>query len=170
MSRESERSRKGSMSDAEARADPQGAGAELVGRSRQAQAQAGPPMAIRKLEAPRARRQRVEPVVHSAARRSWTARPSDVDAALGRCRGPASSADRLIAGRLFTPEDGRAAIVHEYLLYRWGLVRDEDADAALGRTFRLEIHPRPPDTVDPSWILARRADSSEKEAGRWNRA
>jgi putative ABC transport system permease protein len=63
--------------------------------------------------------------------------------------------DRLIAGRLFKPDDGRAAIVHEYLLYRWGLSRDEDADAALGRTFRLEIRPRPPDTFDVTEILSR---------------
>ncbi len=61
--------------------------------------------------------------------------------------------DRLIAGRLFTPEDGRVAIVHEYLLYRWGLVRDEDAEAVLGRTFRLEIQSQPPNTVDVSEFL-----------------
>jgi putative ABC transport system permease protein len=60
---------------------------------------------------------------------------------------------RLIAGRLFTPADGRVAIVHEYLLYRWGLVSDADAESALGRTFRMEIRSRPPDTTDLTSIL-----------------
>ena len=61
--------------------------------------------------------------------------------------------DRLIAGRLFTPEDGRAAIVHEFLLYHWGLVRDEDAVAAIGRTFRLVFRWRSPDTFDLSDMI-----------------
>jgi putative ABC transport system permease protein len=63
--------------------------------------------------------------------------------------------DRLIAGRLFTPDDGRAAIVHEYLLYRWGLVRDADAESALGRTFRLEFRPPSPETFDLTQVLRR---------------
>jgi putative ABC transport system permease protein len=62
-------------------------------------------------------------------------------------------ADRLIAGRLFAPGDGRVAIVHEYLLYRWGLVSDEDAATSLGRKFQLELRPRPPETFNPVWIL-----------------
>ena len=75
--------------------------------------------------------------------------------------------DRLIAGRLFHPEDGRAAIVHEYLLYRWGLVRDEDAVAVLGRSFRFEFRPRSPDTLDLSGLISRKdgtIDPREKEA------
>ena len=63
--------------------------------------------------------------------------------------------DRLIAGRLFTHDDDRVAIVHEYLLYRWGLVRDQDAEAALGRTFRLENRAQCADTLDLSQILRR---------------
>jgi putative ABC transport system permease protein len=62
-------------------------------------------------------------------------------------------ADRLLAGRLFTADDGRAAIVHEYLLYRWGLVRDLDASAALGQTIRLEYRSSPPDSLHLNWLL-----------------
>ncbi len=46
--------------------------------------------------------------------------------------------DRLLAGRLFTPEDGQTAVVHEYLLYRMGMTGD-DVRAALGKTIRLEF-------------------------------
>jgi putative ABC transport system permease protein len=63
--------------------------------------------------------------------------------------------DRLIAGRMFAPGDGRVAIVHEYLLYRWGLVSDADAESAVGRTFRMEIETRPPDTFGLTWLLGR---------------
>jgi putative ABC transport system permease protein len=63
--------------------------------------------------------------------------------------------DRLIAGRLFAPDDGRAAIVHEYLLYRWGLVNDSDVESALGRTFRLEFRPGSFETFDLTWVFRR---------------
>jgi putative ABC transport system permease protein len=63
--------------------------------------------------------------------------------------------DRLIAGRMFAPDDGRVAIVHEYLLYRWGLVSDSDVESALGRTFRLEFHPGSLETFDLTWVLRR---------------
>jgi putative ABC transport system permease protein len=46
--------------------------------------------------------------------------------------------DRLVAGRLCTPEDGQTAVVHEYLLYRLGMAGD-DVQAVLGRTIRLEF-------------------------------
>jgi putative ABC transport system permease protein len=44
----------------------------------------------------------------------------------------------LLAGRLFTTGDRRAAIVHEFLLYRMGLTGDEAAAQALGQTIRFE--------------------------------
>ena len=72
--------------------------------------------------------------------------------------------DRLIAGRLFAPDDGRVAIVHEYLLYRWGFASDTDVESALGRTFRLELRSGSPETFDLKWVL-RRGDReiSERE-------
>jgi hypothetical protein len=72
--------------------------------------------------------------------------------------------DRLIAGRMFARDDGRVAIVHEYLLYRWGFVNDADAGSALGRTFRLEFRPPTPQTFDLTWVLKRgNREVSERE-------
>ncbi|MHB1559496.1 MAG: ABC transporter permease [Isosphaeraceae bacterium] len=62
-------------------------------------------------------------------------------------------ADRLIAGRIFAPSDGKVAIVHEYLLYRWGLISDAEVESVLGRKFRMEMRREAPDTVHPDWIL-----------------
>jgi putative ABC transport system permease protein len=63
-------------------------------------------------------------------------------------------ADRLLAGRQFTAEDRRVAIVHEFLLYRWGLTRDLDASAALGQTIRLEYRSNPPGSLRLNWLLS----------------
>jgi putative ABC transport system permease protein len=49
---------------------------------------------------------------------------------------------RLIAGD-FVPAQGRGCLVHEYLLYKWGVTRDEDVEAVLGKTIRLELLGRP---------------------------
>jgi len=70
---------------------------------------------------------------------------------------------RLLAGRLFKPEDGQAAIVHEYLLYRLGLTGDADANAALGRTIRLEYRSGPPNRLDLKVIMARVMELGDKE-------
>jgi putative ABC transport system permease protein len=54
--------------------------------------------------------------------------------------------DRLIAGTLYRDNAARVAVVHEYLLYQWGLAGDAEAAKAVGRKFRLEYHaarPRP---------------------------
>ncbi len=61
---------------------------------------------------------------------------------------------RLLAGRLFTADDGRAAIVHEYLLYRLGLVGDEEAAAALGRSLHLEYESNPQGVLDLPQFLS----------------
>ncbi len=45
---------------------------------------------------------------------------------------------RLLAGRVFTTGDNRAAIVHEYFLYRLGLTDDDAPSLALGQTIRFE--------------------------------
>ncbi len=80
--------------------------------------------------------------------------------------------DRLIAGRMLRPDDGRVAIVQEYLLYRWGIVGDSDVESALGRTFRMELRAgrRGPSTWrhgSPGWGIA---SSAQGRPGRWNRA
>ena len=77
--------------------------------------------------------------------------------------------DRLIAGRLFAPDDGRVAIVHEYLLYRWGLASDADAESALGRTFRLEFRTQAARYVRPDVApqAGQTARSASGRAGRW---
>lgn len=71
---------------------------------------------------------------------------------------------RLIAGRPFRPDDGRAAIVDEYLLYRWGLTSDAEAESAVGKTFRMEVQSNARQTADPRnllWMANR--EVSEKE-------
>jgi putative ABC transport system permease protein len=95
---------------------------------------------------------RLEPVINFVGKARLEGKDCDIGAS-SVLRGSRFFADRLLAGRLFTPQDGRAAIVHEYVLYRWGLVGDEDAGAAIGRTFRLEYTSRPMGTVNLGWIL-----------------
>jgi putative ABC transport system permease protein len=53
----------------------------------------------------------------------------------------ADYAGRLVAGRAFSPGDSRAVVVHELLLYRWGITSDAQVAAALGATIRLEHQP-----------------------------
>jgi putative ABC transport system permease protein len=95
---------------------------------------------------------RVEPVITFGGKARLDGKECEVGGA-SVLRGSRFFADRLLAGRLFTPQDGRAAIVHEYLLYRWGLVGDEHAGAVIGRTVRLEFTSRPMGTVNLGWIL-----------------
>jgi putative ABC transport system permease protein len=45
---------------------------------------------------------------------------------------------RLIAGRFLDPSRPREVLVHEYLLYRWGIISDADTAAVVGKTLRLE--------------------------------
>jgi putative ABC transport system permease protein len=49
---------------------------------------------------------------------------------------------RLLAGRLFDSPTEHAAIVSELLLYRLGLLDEENISSALGKKLRLEFHPR----------------------------
>ncbi len=95
---------------------------------------------------------RVEPVINLGGKARLDGKDCDVGAS-SVLTGSRFLADCLLAGRLFMPRDGRAAIVHEYVLYRWGLVGDEDAAAAIGRTFRLEYRSRPMGTVNLGLIL-----------------
>jgi len=61
---------------------------------------------------------------------------------------------RLLAGRLFTADDRHAAIVQEYLLYRLGLVGDQDALAALGQSLHLEYESNPQGVLDLPQFLS----------------
>jgi putative ABC transport system permease protein len=45
--------------------------------------------------------------------------------------------DRVIAGRYFAGPDADEVILHEYLLYQWGLLTDDDYAQVLGSTIRL---------------------------------
>jgi putative ABC transport system permease protein len=51
------------------------------------------------------------------------------------------SRQRLVAGRFFEAPDERAAVVSEFLLYRWGLTDDADFDTVVGKKLRLEFRP-----------------------------
>ena len=88
----------------------------------------------------------------SSARQVWK-RNASMTRAASMPEGSRFLADRLLAGRLLEPGDGRAAIVHEYLLYRWGMVDDRAAEAALGRPLRLEYRSMPSDAVNLTWTL-----------------
>jgi putative ABC transport system permease protein len=46
---------------------------------------------------------------------------------------------RIVAGRPLGPDEEGGAVVHEFLLYRLGLVGDEEVRRALGRPIRLEF-------------------------------
>ena len=45
---------------------------------------------------------------------------------------------RLVAGQALSTDDAREAIVHEFLLYRMGIVGDDEVEKAIGRTIRVE--------------------------------
>jgi putative ABC transport system permease protein len=47
--------------------------------------------------------------------------------------------DRLVAGDFFASASDRSAIVHEYLLYSWGIRDEADVGKVLGRTIRVEL-------------------------------
>ena len=45
---------------------------------------------------------------------------------------------RIVAGSLLGAEVPRGALVHEFLLYRWGITSDEEVAGTIGRSFQLE--------------------------------
>jgi putative ABC transport system permease protein len=53
---------------------------------------------------------------------------------------------RLVAGDYFQSDNERTVVVHEYLLYLWGIRSEEDVDNVVGRKLRLKFHlgRRPP--------------------------
>ncbi|MCE9530076.1 MAG: ABC transporter permease [Planctomycetes bacterium] len=46
---------------------------------------------------------------------------------------------RLDAGRRFSAGDARECLIHEYLLYRWGIRNDDDVRACVGKSIRVEL-------------------------------
>jgi putative ABC transport system permease protein len=46
--------------------------------------------------------------------------------------------DRLVAGQLPTDERGQVVLVHEYLLYLWGMTDDDAVQSAVGKKLHLE--------------------------------
>jgi putative ABC transport system permease protein len=50
---------------------------------------------------------------------------------------------RLVAGTML-PREGKEVLVHEYLLYQWGITRDEDVAAVVGKKIRIEYRSRGP--------------------------
>jgi putative ABC transport system permease protein len=44
---------------------------------------------------------------------------------------------RLVAGRLLDDADRNAVLIHEYLLYRWGITTDEAIQGVLGKTVHI---------------------------------
>src|SRR5262249_19571576 len=47
---------------------------------------------------------------------------------------------RLVAGEFFRTDHERSAVVHEYLLYLWGITSEEDVQRVIGQKLRVEFH------------------------------
>jgi putative ABC transport system permease protein len=85
--------------------------------------------------------QSVVPVHYGMGRALLNGKSEDVRAV---ALPPDASLDRwLVAGRPLASSDGRAALVHEFLLYRLGIRDDADVERSLGQKVRLEYRPRP---------------------------
>lgn len=59
-------------------------------------------------------------------------------------------ARRLEVGGAFTSPNANECIVHEYLLYRWGIRDDNDVRGIIGRTVRVELNTA---NRSPIWLL-----------------
>lgn len=46
--------------------------------------------------------------------------------------------NRVIAGRLYVSPSERSVVVHEHLVYSWGITNEADVPSVIGRTIRLE--------------------------------
>ena len=93
----------------------------------------------------------VYPAIQEGCRVSWRDRfqdvfisaPDPVDDHFNR---------RILAGSPL-PGGGRQCLVHEYLLYLWGITRDEDVEKVLGQTLRVEYRYRGPITAPVLGLL-----------------
>jgi putative ABC transport system permease protein len=79
----------------------------------------------------------VEPEIWLGGKALWDGKTEDALSA-STATGATFLKSRLLAGRLFDSQDGAAAIVNEFFLYRLGLAGDDAAPAAIGRTVRFE--------------------------------
>ena len=71
---------------------------------------------------------------------------------------------RIVAGSLFEHPDERSAVVHEYLLYLWGITGDEEVARVVGQTLRLEFHQgRQPPTLLLTLLNRRAGDLTASE-------
>jgi putative ABC transport system permease protein len=73
---------------------------------------------------------------------------------------------RVIAGRYLSSSKAREVVVSEYLLYRWGVVEDDQVEATLGRTVRLEFHERAPSPDDLLFLLTATRSGYDPEVER----
>jgi putative ABC transport system permease protein len=81
--------------------------------------------------------ERIEPVIWLGGQAVWDGKTESA-MTLSAATGATFLKSRLLAGRLFDPQEVATAIVNEFLLYRLGLAGDDAASAALGRTIRFE--------------------------------
>jgi putative ABC transport system permease protein len=59
------------------------------------------------------------------------------------CGAPAndrSLRNRLVAGAMFPSDQSHGVLIHEYLLYRWGIISDDQVNQVLGHKIRLVCH------------------------------
>lgn len=53
--------------------------------------------------------------------------------------GEAGLRQRIVAGRLYTSPSERSAVVHEHLVYAWGITDEADVGSVIGRTIQLSF-------------------------------
>ncbi len=59
------------------------------------------------------------------------------------CGAPANDRglrNRLVAGEMFPSDQSHGVLIHEYLLYRWGIISDDQVNQILGHKLRLVCH------------------------------
>jgi putative ABC transport system permease protein len=81
----------------------------------------------------------VTPMISDAYRVSAEGRPAFDDVvSFGAEAGNERFQARVIAGRWLAEGAAREIVVHEYLLYRWGLIADGEVESMLGKTVTLQ--------------------------------
>jgi hypothetical protein len=61
---------------------------------------------------------------------------------------------RIVAGEIFSSDNVRQILVHEYLAYKWRFVDDEDVKNVIGKTVKLELRSRARTLADRAAIVA----------------
>src|SRR5262245_33432273 len=87
----------------------------------------------------------VIPSIHESCRAAWDGRQQDVLVSAPDPGDPRYNA-RLVAGSPL-PASGPFVLVHEFLLYQWGITDDEEVKDVVGQTLRLEYRSRGPLTT-----------------------